>query len=174
MSIKSFLRYNGRHNLYFPGDWALPQLNPIMSYSHTKAGKRTKTLHEPYRLYLLRRRWFARGGVADCNGAKGTWNYGPDGYRTCSYCGSIHYEDLLDICRKALTHERYGVSGTDKGYKFYVQQPKVRNAGEGAIKFYTNHRPMPTTLAQRELFMEALRISQERWNARYQLSRRTP
>jgi hypothetical protein len=66
-----------------------------------------------------------------------TWNvYGRD--RCCSYCGSWHPDEFL-------AHARAGgeVELSDKGYKIYVQRPGIKNAGEGAIKFYTQHIPRP-------------------------------
>ena len=68
-----------------------------------------------------------------------TWDLGPDGNRTCSFCGSIHPEDFEKIRLKSLVDARYAIDGTDKSYKVYIRQPGVRNAGEGAIKFYRHH-----------------------------------
>jgi hypothetical protein len=68
-----------------------------------------------------------------------TWDLGPDGNRTCSYCGSIHPDDLAVIIQKSKTDSRYAIEETDKNYKVYIRQPNVRNAGEGAIKFYRQH-----------------------------------
>ncbi len=34
-----------------------------------------------------------------------------------------------DVDRKVPDDERYGVESTDKSYKYYIQQPGVRNAG---------------------------------------------
>lgn len=97
-----------------------------------------------------------------------TWDYGPDGNRTCSYCGSIHFEDLMKICRKALTDERYGIEGTTKSYKVYVNQPGVRNASEGAIKFYMHHAAETPNQDDQKLFAEAARLSNERFAKRWQ------
>lgn len=96
---------------------------------------------------------------------------GPDGNRTCSYCGSIHADDLMEICRKTLVDERYGVEGTDKSYKVYVRQPGVRNASEGAIKFYKVHVPANPSQADQDLFAQALRVSDTRWRAKHEGTR---
>lgn len=174
-----FLRYRGRHSLYFPRDWKLPQLNPIMSRSHSESGKRTTRLTEPLWIFELRQRLFSFAGRHRCGrraeswqgqassfgGNKllpDSWNRGPDGNRTCSYCGSIHAEDLMAICRMTLVDDRYGVEGTTKSYKAYIRQPGVRNAGEGAIKFYMAHAPEKWTAADAELFSRAMRVTHER------------
>jgi|GEM_PF-6015370 len=184
MNVQSFLRYNTRHCLWFPRDWKLPQLNPICSSSHAKSGKRTVYLHEPLWLYRLRQRVFAFAGRQRC-GQRGpvgersvfkiggdngqalpdTWDLGPDGNRTCSYCGSIHPDDLMKICRKTLVDARYAIEGTTKSYKVYVRQPGVMNAGQGAIKFYMHHAPKDPPAADQQLFSNALRLSNERFDA---------
>jgi hypothetical protein len=188
MKLSHLLRYNSRHSLWFPrgaeyGEGRLVVLDPIGSTSHNKAGKRTWRLSEPLWLFRLRQRLFCFGGRQRC-GRRGdidqlvtskafggdsplpdTWDVGPDGNRTCSYCGSLHPGDLMSICRKALTDERYAVEGTTKSYKVYVKQPGVRNASEGAIKFYLHHAPSVPTQEERELFSSALRLSAERFEA---------
>lgn len=75
------------------------------------------------------------------HGNKATWDkIGED--RVCSYCGSIHPDDLLELIKK------YGfgvVGGTTKDYKWYVgmnssvRRPNIPNAGFGAIKYYRWH-----------------------------------
>ncbi len=173
-----FLRYNTRHHLYL-GAKGL-ELNPI-SYSSHHNGKRTKTWHEPLWLFRLRQQRFAFAGRQRCGRRDDpfsfnrgdapqpdTWRWGPDGNRTCSYCGSLHPDDFVKICRLVPGDERYAVSGTDKGYKFYVTQPGVRNASEGGIKFYMQHAPKKEpTEGEQAAFSAALRISRERWNAKW-------
>lgn len=169
--MKYFLRYNSRHHLWFPrgykGRW-MPQLNPISSSSHGKDSKRTLGFHEPLWLFRLRQRLFAYAGETTCGSvgtaAKATWDWGPDGNRTCSHCGSVHPDDLMAICRKTIVDERYGVEGTSKGYKVYVRQPGVRNASEGAIKFYMWHAPEKVSDADQQLFKNAKRITSERFD----------
>lgn len=182
--MKRFLRYNTRHRLYFPGNGALPQLNPIMSRSHNEVtGKRTWGMSEPLWMFRTRQRLFCFGGRHRC-GERGqysavhkvpgqdqdlpdTWDIGPDGNRTCSFCGSIHAEDLMAIARKTLTDERYGIEGTTKSYKVYVRQPGVRNASEGAIKFYKHHAPAKPSESDQQLFATAVRLTGERTRARF-------
>jgi hypothetical protein len=184
MSLKSFLRHNSRHCVWFPRGYEnrwWPQLNPISSCSHGKNRKRTFYLYEPLRLFRLRQRLFCFAGRQRCGRRDDpfafnykdtalppdTWDYGPDGNRTCSYCGSIHPDDLMAICRKTLTDDRYGIEGTTKSYKVYVRQPGVRNAGEGAIKFYMQHAPKNPRAEDQQLFADACRISSERFMAQF-------
>jgi hypothetical protein len=180
MRIMAFLRYNTRHSLHFPGDGRLPQMDPTCYRSHDKAGRRTRTLSEPLRVFQLRQRLFCFAGRHRCarrdepfsynmrdGAAPDTWDIGPDGNRTCSYCGSIHPDDLMAICRKTLTDDRYGVEGTDKSYKVYVRQPGISNAGDGAIKFYMAHAPKHPTTDQQELFSAAVRVTNERFEAQW-------
>lgn len=62
--------------------------------------------------------------------------------RVCSYCGSLHPDDFLNLIK---TYGFKIVGGTDKGYKFYIENHVVPeragiiNAGMGAIKFYAQH-----------------------------------
>jgi hypothetical protein len=184
-----FLRLHTRHNLYYHPTykdrsgakslfgWSL---DPISSMYD---GKQI-SVHEPLWMFRLRRRLFAFAGKQRC-GRRGsqffdgkteallpdTWNLGPDGNRTCSYCGSIHPDDLMKICRLSLEDPRYGIEGTTKSYKVYVKQPGVRNAGEGAIKFYMAHVPSPVSKEDQELYAKAVAISnkreEERWANRW-------
>ncbi|SHG91360.1 hypothetical protein [Bradyrhizobium erythrophlei] len=175
--MKRLLRYNSRHMLHFPGDGKMPQLNPLSYSSQSKSGKRTKSLHEPLRMFRLRQRLFCFAGRQRC-GERGegastpdTWDLGPDDNRTCSHCGSIHPDDLMEICRKTLVDDRYGIEGTTKSYKVYVRQPGVRNASEGAIKFYKWHAPESPTEEDQELFARACRVTRERFDAQWAKTR---
>ena len=68
------------------------------------------------------------------------WRIEADGDRTCSYCGSLHPDDFLDIMRGyGEGKEGYNFSLTDKSYKVYANRPGVRNAIDGGIKFYGAH-----------------------------------
>lgn len=68
------------------------------------------------------------------------WRVMPDGTRTCSFCGSLHEDDFIDILQHYVAgDEGYSFSTTSKGYKWYAQRPNVRNASEGGIKFYNWH-----------------------------------
>lgn len=170
-----FLRYNSRHNFYWrSGGW--PKIDPISSTYG--GGVRTVSLYEPLWLFRLRKRLFAFSGRQRCgrrddmfamNRGDGpqpdTWDLGPDSNRTCSYCGSLHPDDLMKICHLVMTDERYAIEGTTKSYKVYVSQPGVRNASEGAVKFYMHHAPKEPTDNENQLFRDAVRISNERFLA---------
>lgn len=182
--LNTFLRYNSRHGLYYHptyrqrGGAAIIlgwSLNPIGSMYD---GKQI-SCHEPLWLFRLRQRLFAFAGRQRCgrrddpfaisrndNAHPDTWDMGPDGNRTCSYCGSIHPDDLMKICRLVLTDERYAIEGTTKSYKVYVRQPGVVNASQGAIKFYKQHAPANPSQEDQDLFAEAVRVSGERFRAR--------
>jgi len=69
-----------------------------------------------------------------------TWRRAPNGDRTCSYCGSLHPEDFLDIMIKYIEQEPgYRLETTSKPYKIYANRSGVQNASQGGIKFYFNH-----------------------------------
>lgn len=69
-----------------------------------------------------------------------TWGTRSNGDRTCSYCGSLHPDDFLDIMRRYAAGEAgYRFSLTDKSYKVYASRAGVKNASEGGIKFYGHH-----------------------------------
>ena len=55
--------------------------------------------------------------------------------RCCSFCGSIHPEDL----GRLLDDPEVRFEMSTKGYKLYIHRPAVPNAGFGAIKFYNWH-----------------------------------
>ena len=56
--------------------------------------------------------------------------------RVCSYCGSLHPEDL----NKLVKEQGIKVLETSsKLYKLYIKRPNIHNAGQGAIKFYKQH-----------------------------------
>lgn len=69
-----------------------------------------------------------------------TWRKEKNGDRTCSYCGSLHPDDMIDIMYGYIEgKEGYEFEPSDKGYKIYAKRAGVKNAMEGGIKFYTNH-----------------------------------
>jgi len=178
-----FLRYNTRHNLYYHPTYTDRggakivfgwSLDPIGSMYDGKQ----KNFYEPLWVFRLRQKWFAFAGRQRCgrrddmfayNRGDGalpdTWDWGPDGNRTCSYCGSIHPDDLMKICQLVLEDERYAIEGTTKSYKIYIKQPNVVNASEGAIKFYMQHAHKNPTQEQQDLFAEAVGLSNERYRA---------
>lgn len=59
------------------------------------------------------------------------WSYGGEQPRTCSFCGGIHPDDAI-----ALIEAGWGVEGTTKSYKRYLEPPgyqdymdRIRKAG---------------------------------------------
>lgn len=68
-----------------------------------------------------------------------TWRVLPNGDRTCSFCGSMHPEDLLAFMEKMSELPGARLEMSDKSYKMYIHRPEVSNAGDGAIKFYMWH-----------------------------------
>ena len=58
-----------------------------------------------------------------------------DGHRHCSYCGSLHPEELFAAIEVGAT-----VTPTDKSYKIYVDVPDAR-AGELKVTGMRNHAP---------------------------------
>lgn len=100
-----------------------------------------------------------------------------NGNRVCSYCGSLHPDDMFELVRAAIAapddatlEESVTIEQSDKPYKIYVRQPGVRNAHEGGIKFYTHHLPrdvqgvvqMPDE--RNEEFALAIRASKRRFD----------
>jgi hypothetical protein len=99
-----------------------------------------------------------------------------NGDRVCSYCGSLHPDDLFRLVKasaEAPEDAEYRtvveIEPSDKAYKIYVDQPGVRNAGEGGIKFYTSHLPrdsegkIAVTEAQALEYSEAVHRSRIRF-----------
>jgi hypothetical protein len=68
------------------------------------------------------------------------WDTLPNGDRVCSFCGSMHPDDYLAFLEKIPeTPGSYVSWATGKNYKIYLRRPGIKNASEGAIKFYTWH-----------------------------------
>jgi len=61
------------------------------------------------------------------------------GDRVCSFCGSLHPEDFMKFCQDVPSNDGYMVEPSTKSYKIYIRRPHIKNAGQGAIKFYTQH-----------------------------------
>jgi hypothetical protein len=114
------------------------------------------------------------------------WNkFKSNGDRVCSYCGSLHWEDMLRLVSEAANapedadyHSVPSIEPSDKGYKVYVHQPGIRNAMEGAIKFYMQHVPrgedgkITATEEQQAEYAKAVKLSRKRF-AKY-LAERFP
>ncbi len=56
--------------------------------------------------------------------------------RVCSFCGSMHPEDLIALIRKDGLSV---IEPSTKDYKWYIKQSDIHNAGQGAIKYYKQH-----------------------------------
>lgn len=87
------------------------------------------------------------------------WRTEPNGDRTCSYCGSLHPDDFLDILRRFAAGEPgYRFELTTKSYKVYANRPGVQNASQGGIKFY-GHHAVPVEDPQRAEHENAFRAA---------------
>ncbi len=105
-----------------------------------------------------------------------------NGNRVCSYCGSLHPDDMFALVKMAADapadaeyETTVSIEPSDKNYKVYVRQPGVRNAHEGGIKFYMQHLPrkddgsLDVSADQQEEYGRAVRESIkrfDRWLAR--------
>lgn len=67
------------------------------------------------------------------------WRQHPNGDRVCSFCGSLHPDDFVEIIRLKADGKGGAVHRSDKGYKWYAQRAGTTNAMDGGIKFYTWH-----------------------------------
>lgn len=100
----------------------------------------------------------------------GPWKYeenldnwemrGPN--KCCSFCGSIHPEEFIDIIDKIIAKEDgYEIYPADNGCKIYVIQPGINNGTKGGIKFHTYHMSeLPEGC--NEKYLDAVRISHEK------------
>ena len=99
------------------------------------------------------------------------WRSMPDGTRTCSFCGSLHEDDFIDILRHYVAGDQgYSFSTTTKGYKWYAHRPSVKNASDGGIKFYNWHvdRSDEGALIERSYIVsEAMNRLSEEMKARF-------
>jgi len=99
-----------------------------------------------------------------------------NGQRVCSYCGSLHPEDMFALVKQSAESPADGdyrktviIEPSDKKYKVYVHQPDVRNASEGGIKFYMQHLPrkdgkIDVTDEQQAEYAEAVARSESRFH----------
>jgi hypothetical protein len=110
----------------------------------------------------------------------GPWDHRPEldhwekfksnGNRVCSFCGSMHPDDFFAVVKAAAEapedgqyHQVADIEPSDKGYKIYVHQPGVRNAHEGAIKFYKYHLPDTLPEGTAEQFLRAVEATKRRF-----------
>jgi hypothetical protein len=100
-----------------------------------------------------------------------------NGNRVCSYCGSLHPEDMFQLVKLAAEAPEDAdyrsvveIEPSHKNYKVYVQQPGVRNAMEGGIKFYMQHLPydadgkLMVSEQQNLEYSKAVRLSRKRFD----------
>jgi len=95
-----------------------------------------------------------------------TWEYSPNGDRICSFCGSLHPDDFMELVRQAAeggAEEVVEIEPSDKSYKIYVGRQSVRNASVGGIKFYTWHLPSPISDENKALFQQAVDNTRKRF-----------
>lgn len=122
----------------------------------------------PKETFLCGRR---SGGLGErlMEGFRDHWSREPNGDRTCSYCGSLHEEDLFDILEHYVAGDPgYHFSTTDKRYKVYAHRPGVQNAMQGGIKFYMPHvdEKHPDFEKRKELFAKAVEKERDAWRKR--------
>ncbi len=77
------------------------------------------------------------------------WRVYPNGLRSCSYCGSLHPEDMKVLL---IGHGLSAIEPSDKGYKWYLARPfSAVNAQIGPIKYYRMHDTPELVEVLREL-----------------------
>lgn len=116
------------------------------------------------RQYCPRREESWQGQNTNGNEKPDYWYKKPNGDRCCSYCGSLHFDDMRRLVKKCLVSEDVSIEPSDKNYKVYVRQAGVKNAGEGAIKFYMQHVPKGGASDEdNKEYGQAVRLSSERY-----------
>ena len=85
-------------------------------------------------------------------------------WRRCSHCGSIHYEDWIELVKESVTTG--GAVNIDRGKpgKFYVTKPNPDGDKSFFGKFYGGHMPkdMRADAALTDQLSRALRVSWDR------------
>lgn len=97
--------------------------------------------------FACRRRAESGLAVAKCGGPD-KWSM-RDGYRHCSYCGSLAPEHVFEAIDAGMK-----ITPTDKSYKIYVDMPDAR-AGELKITGMRNTPPLPSEIGLWEKVTEA-------------------
>ena len=65
------------------------------------------------------------------------WDAFPNGQRVCSYCGSLHPDDMFALISE---HGLAAIEPSTKGYKWYIGRAFAAvNASLGPIKYYRMH-----------------------------------
>ncbi len=87
--------------------------------------------------------------------------------RVCSFCGSLHPADFEAVLKRVIDDDKCSIALSDKGYKVYINRPEVRNATDGAIKYYKQHNYTDADDIDRiePLFVQAVNLSRSRRGA---------
>jgi hypothetical protein len=59
--------------------------------------------------------------------------------RVCTFCGSLHPDDFIELCKEAIDPDSDTRVSTGKVGKWYIHRKSVQNASFGGIKFYAYH-----------------------------------
>lgn len=112
-----------------------------------------------------------------CGGAGDRMFPPPDHWRKtgadleCSYCGSWAPKQFRRFCREVVANPdpHVRVELADGCHKVYASRPGVRNARDGAIKFYLAHAPGQLHDANKidALFLEDLNAALRRSRAKF-------
>lgn len=82
-----------------------------------------------------------------------TWEQFPNGQRVCSYCGSLHPDDMLALLNE---HGLSCIDPSTKGYKWYLSEVcRATNASLGPIKYYRMHDTEALVAKVEELISQA-------------------
>lgn len=86
--------------------------------------------------------------------------------RVCSFCGSIHPEDLRALLPNVDGMQTH-LDVSDRRHKVYIRRPGIRNAGDGAIKFYLVHGPPSSDTIFWMLLNARVGLSRRKMHERY-------
>lgn len=86
--------------------------------------------------------------------------------RCCSFCGSMHPEDFERVCELAISDDTTRIEQSTKSYKVYIHRDGIRNAKEGAIKYYKAHNYTDENDIRRiePKFIEAIKVSKQKFD----------
>lgn len=97
-----------------------------------------------------------------------TWETRGDGTRVCSFCGSLHEDDFIDIVEHYVKgDEGYSFDPSTKAYKFYAHRPGTSNGSVGGIKFYTWHIDVSKVESRKDLIQRACKKFYDELQAKY-------
>ena len=107
-----------------------------------------------------RRPQFGPGGSVFSKPQNDVWQQvGPD--RCCSCCGSIHPDDLRALL-PTVDGGMVRLEVADRRHKVYIRRPGIRNASEGAIKFYLCHGPPNSDVSFWKMLSDAANLSRRK------------